>query len=188
MSTREREQRPLWRELRALGTKMFYPGPQPHGSKETKANERRGHQQLMVPSFPKFLSPSPWVSAFSLLSLPPNFVSVFNPIFPQFHCSSHPLCARHSPPALPNPCPALPCLALCPKSLTSQAHHQDPLTLDSADPGGTDRRSEARGEAVEDVSPSPGPSVSCCGSHPSFAGCWYPLPHLGFWLLTAAPP
>ena len=101
---------------------------------------------------------------------------------------SHPLCVRYSPPALPDSCPALLCPALCPKRLTFQGHHQGPLSLDSTDPGGTGRRTKARGEGV---SPHP-PPLSLLLRLPSMAlpspaGFWYPLPHLGFWLLTAAP-
>ena len=154
------------------------------GSKRTKASDRRERHQLMSPCFPRSLPPSPQVSRFSLESLPPNFLSLSSPTFPWPHRS---LCLTLCVPGF-SVClsTSLPCSCLqgsAPKRLISHAHPRDPLTLDSADPGGTGRRFEARGDGVWDVPSSPGPLLPAAApAHRPAIICWVRVPTPSPWL------
>lgn len=161
---------------------------QSRGSKRTEASDLREHRPLMTPCFPRPSSPSPR-SAASHLRLYP-LTSSPSPA-PPFHGPA----ALSASPSLPGfsvcPSTSLPCCRLqgsAPKRLISHVHPRDPLTLDSADLGGTVRRLEARGDAVGDVPSSQGPLFPAAAPihrPPSFAGFGYPLPLLGFRLLAA---
>lgn len=153
--------------VQSSGDKSVLSGPQARGSKRTKANDHGECRQLMTPAFPGLCLPLPGQPF--LTCVPPSSLPLASsPAFPRSHrslCLTLPVPGSLS--ALPHPCPApVTGHRLCVQGLISPAPPRDPLTLDSADPGGSGRRSEARGDGVGDILCSPGPCLSCCSSHP----------------------